>query len=149
MKHRLTEKAIDPEEVVSSVRGPELGGTAVFIGTVRDNSEAGRVDRIRYEAYVPMAEKKLAQIEEDVRSRWPDTKVRLVHRVGDLDVGEVSVVVVVSAPHRADAFEACRLAIERIKREVPIWKKERLADGSEAWVQGHGVTAPGPRRGAR
>ncbi len=141
MKHRLTDKAIDPGSVMSSVRGPKLGGTVVFIGTVRDNSEAGHVDGIRYEAYTPMAEKKLEQIENDVGVRWPGAKVSLVHRIGELHVGEVSVAVVVSAPHRGDAFEACRLAIERIKHEVPIWKKERLSDGSERWVEGRQESA--------
>lgn len=146
MKQRITDKAIDPQKVISSVRGSQLGGTVVFIGTVRDHGDAGPVDRIHYEAYAPMAEKKLEQIEKDVGAEWPDAKLSLIHRVGELDVGEVSVVVAAAAPHRGDAFEACRLAIERIKHEVPIWKKERLADGSEAWVEGHAVTTPKPRK---
>lgn len=146
LKHRLTGRTIDVKKVISSVHGPGEGGTVVFIGTVRDNSELGRVDKILYEAYVSMAEKKLEQIERDVRLRWPDAKVSLVHRTGELDVGEVSVVVATAAPHRGEAFEACRLAIERIKHEVPIWKKERLVGGREVWVVGQQTTV-GKRKG--
>jgi len=133
----LTDKVIDTGSVLKSVLGPKAGGTVLFIGTVRDNSEAGQVDLIRYEAYEPMAVKSLREIEEDVADAWPDAKIKVVHRVGELRVGEVSVAVAVSAPHRAEAFEACRHAIERIKRDVPIWKKERLVGGKEVWVEGH------------
>ncbi len=147
LQRRLTKKRIDPGLVMSAVQDPECGGTALFIGTVRDRSEAGSVDRIHYEAYEPMAEKVLEQIEEEVSSKWPQSKVRLVHRIGELDVGEVSVVVAASAPHRAEAFDACRLAIERIKREVPIWKKERLVGGREVWVEGYRAgTGPKARK---
>jgi molybdopterin synthase catalytic subunit len=137
LPRRLTREIIDPGSVLSSVEDPACGGTVLFVGTVRERSEAGRVDRIHYEAYEPMAEKTLEQIEEEVSEKWLESKVRLVHRVGDLEVGDVSVVVAVSAPHRAEAFDACRLAIERIKREVPIWKRERLVGGKEVWVEGH------------
>ena len=119
----------------------------MFLGTVRDNSEAGQVEKIEYEAYEPMAEKSLAQAEEEVKRRWPDTKhVKIVHRVGGLSVGEISVAVVVSSAHRAEAFEACRHAIERVKHDTPIWKREKLADGKEVWVEGAQF---GSRTGAR
>lgn len=137
MPGRLTRKSIDPESVAAAVQDPECGGTVLFVGTVRKRSEAGNVDRIHYEAYEPMAEKMLKQIEEEISAKWPESRVKLVHRIGALDVGEVSVAVAVSAPHRAEAFEECRLAIERIKHEVPIWKKERLVGGKEVWVVGH------------
>ncbi|MDA4132141.1 MAG: molybdenum cofactor biosynthesis protein MoaE [Thaumarchaeota archaeon] len=115
----------------------EAGAVVLFLGTVRNNSEAGRVERIEYEAYAPMAEKRLAEAEREVRRRWPRTTgVKIVHRVGSLTIGEVSVAVAVSSPHRAEAFEACRHAIEMIKRDVPIWKREKLSDGSEVWVEG-------------
>jgi molybdopterin synthase catalytic subunit len=140
---RLTKSRIDPDSVLKQVQDREAGGTVLFLGTVRDNSEAGMVDLIRYEAYEPMAERKLRQIEEEVERKWP-VKVKLVHRIGKLRVSEVSVAVAVSAPHRAEAFEACRHAIELIKRDVPIWKKERLADGREVWVEGHS-TKPTPK----
>ena len=134
---RLTREKIDPSKLLRSVGDPGAGGTVLFLGTVRDNSEAGRVEKIRYEAYEPMAERSLAQMEEEVRRRWPDTKhVKIVHRVGALSVGEISVAVVVSSPHRAEAFEASRHAIERVKHDVPIWKREKLADGKEVWVEG-------------
>lgn len=143
LARRLTKGRIVPGSVMSTVQDPRCGGTVLFVGTVRERSEAGHVDRIHYEAYEPMAEKVLERIEKEVSEKWPESKVRLVHRVGELDVGEVSVVVAVSAPHRAEAFDACRLAIERIKREVPIWKKERLVGGEEVWVEGqaHGTRA--------
>jgi molybdopterin synthase catalytic subunit len=144
---RLVKERIDAGAVLSAVQHPSCGGSVLFVGTVRKKSEAGRVDLIHYEAYEPMAERKLREIEEDVSEAWPQCRVRLIHRLGVLKVGEVSVAVAVSAPHRAEAFEACRLAIERIKREVPIWKKERLADGKEVWVEGHRVETPKPRRG--
>ena len=87
-----------------------------------------------YEAYPGMAEKKMAEIEADTRQRWPVGDVTMVHRLGRLDVGEISVAVAVSCPHRADAFAACRHAIDRLKELVPIWKKENWADGSTEWV---------------
>lgn len=136
--------------MLSSVGHPGAGAIVLFLGTVRDNSEAGKVDRIEYEAYEPMAEKRLEATEAEVRRRWPATKnVKIVHRVGGLSIGDVSVAVAVSSPHRAEAFEACRHAIEKIKREVPIWKRERLADGREKWVEG-ALLGSGPERaGAR
>jgi molybdopterin synthase catalytic subunit len=150
---RLTRDVIDPSEVLASVADPGAGAVVLFLGTVRDHSEAGSVERIEYEAYEPMAEKRLAQAEREVRRRWPATTgVKIAHRVGNLAVGEVSVAVAVSSPHRAEAFEACRHAIETIKHDVPIWKREKLGDGSEVWVEGVPV-GPGPRvrrrRGAR
>jgi molybdopterin synthase catalytic subunit len=134
---RLTREKIDPSSVLKSVGDSGAGAVVLFLGVVRDTSEAGRVERIEYEAYAPMAEKSLALAEQDIRRRWPATKaVKIVHRVGDLEVGDVSVAVAVSSPHRAEAFEACRRAIETIKHDAPIWKREKLADGSEAWVEG-------------
>ncbi|HUI01745.1 MAG TPA: molybdenum cofactor biosynthesis protein MoaE [Nitrososphaerales archaeon] len=134
---RLTRSVIDPAEVVASVADPGAGAVALFLGTVRDNSEAGSVTAMEYEAYPAMAERSIAETEEEVRRRWPDTKgVRVVHRVGRLAIGDVSVAVAVSSPHRAEAFEACRYAIERIKRDAAIWKRETLADGSAVWVEG-------------
>jgi molybdopterin synthase catalytic subunit len=145
---RITDKAIDPARVLSEVEGPKSGATALFLGTVRDNSEAGDVDLILYDAYVPMAERRMLEIEEEVRHLWPVNDVRLIHRIGKLRVGEVSVVVAVSSPHRGEAFEACRHAIERIKHDVPIWKKERLASGREVWVEGHAMSRR-PRAGSK
>jgi len=108
----------------------------LFLGTVRNTSEAGSVDEIIYESYTPMAEKRAAEIEKTSRGVWPLRKVRIVHRIGRLRVGEVSLAVAVSAPHRAEAFDAVRHIVERIKHEVPIWKKEKLTGGGEVWVEG-------------
>ena len=155
---RLTKEKIDPSTLLASVGDPGAGAVALFLGTVRDHSEAGKVEEIEYEAYSPMAEKSLARTEEEVRRRWPRTTgVKIVHRVGRLSVGEVSVAIAVSSPHRAEAFEACRYAIEEIKRDAPIWKREKLADGREVWVGGvptrSGDSARAPegasRRGGR
>ena len=123
--------------MIESVGDPGAGAIVLFLGTVRDNSEAGRVEKMEYEAYEPMAEKGLHIAEEEVKRRWPATTgVKIVHRVGGLSIGDVSVAVAVSSPHRAEAFEACRHAIERIKHDVAIWKRERLAGGKEVWVEG-------------
>jgi len=147
---RLTSRKIDPEDVLKSVGDPGAGAVVLFLGTVRDNSEAGQVERIRYEAYEPMAERSLAMTEDDVKRRWPATKaVRIVHRVGELAVGEVSVAVAVSSAHRAEAFEACRHAIESIKHDAPIWKREKLADGKEVWVEGARIGSSKPRRSTK
>jgi molybdopterin synthase catalytic subunit len=109
---------------------------ALFLGTVRELTGDRVTTRLDYQAYPPMAEKKLAEIEAEVRRRWPVGEVALVHRVGSLGVGEVSVAVAVSSPHRADAFEACRFAIDTLKETVPIWKRENAPDGASQWVEG-------------
>lgn len=136
---RMTRRPLDPADVLGEVASPGSGATVLFVGTVRDNSEAGEVDRIFYDSYLPLAEKRMRDIEDEVRKIWPVNGISVRHRVGDLKVGETSVVVAVSAPHRAAAFDACRHAIERIKHDVPIWKMERLADGRNVWVEGHAM----------
>jgi molybdopterin synthase catalytic subunit len=148
----ITKAKIDLGTLLADASDPKTGGTVLFIGTVRDNSEAGPVDRIVYEAYVPMAERRMKEIYDEVSGGLTAGRVSMKHRMGDLKVGEVSVAVAVSAPHRAEAFDACRRAIERIKHDVPIWKKERLADGSERWVEGWAMspsTAKPPRQAKR
>jgi molybdopterin synthase catalytic subunit len=148
---RLTREKIDPSKLLRSAGDPGAGGTVLFLGTVRNNSEAGSVEKIEYQAYEPMAEKSLGQAEEEVMRRWPDTRhVRILHRVGVLPVGEISVAVVVSSAHRAEAFEACRHAIERVKHDVPIWKREKLSGGKEVWVEGVPIgSRSGPERPPR
>ncbi len=121
---RLTREPIDFNAITEAVRSPHCGAVALFLGTVRDITGDEITEFLDYEAYPPMAEKKMAEIEEDVRSRWMVGKVELVHRVGRLGVGEISVAVAVSAPHRAAAFDACRHAIDTLKQIVPIWKKD-------------------------
>jgi molybdopterin synthase catalytic subunit len=131
---RLTRDAIDFHALTESVRNPHCGAVVLFLGTVRDLTGEHVTAFLDYEAYGPMAEKKLAEIEADVRKRWPVGDVALVHRLGRLDVGDVSVAVAVSTPHRADAFEAARFAIDTLKELVPIWKKENAPDGTGEWV---------------
>ena len=131
---RLTHDLIDSHALTEAVRRPHCGGVVLFLGTVRDLTGDRRTVALDYDAYPPMAEKKLAEIEQDVRARWPVGDIALVHRLGRLEVGEVSVAVAVSCPHRAEAFDACRHAIDRLKELVPIWKKENWADGSTEWV---------------
>jgi molybdopterin synthase catalytic subunit len=134
MSVRLTTEAIDYHALTEEVRRPDCGGVVLFLGTVRDLTDGRVTTALDYEAYPGMAEKKLAEIEAETRQRWPVGAMALVHRLGHLDVGEVSVAVAVSCPHRAEAFEACRYAIDRLKQVVPIWKKENWTDGSSEWI---------------
>ena len=131
---RLAREPIDYHALTEAVRSPHCGAVALFLGTVRDLTGDQVTAFLDYDAYPPMAEKKLAEIEAEVRSRWPVGDVAMVHRLGRLAVGEVSVAVAVSCPHRADAFAACRHAIDRLKELVPIWKRENWADGTTEWV---------------
>ena len=130
----LTTKVIDYQALTEQVRRPDCGGVVVFLGTVRDLTDGRVTTALDYEAYPGMAEKKMAEIERETRQRWPVGEMMMVHRLGHLDIGEVSVAVAVSCPHRAQAFEACRHAIDRLKEIVPIWKKENWADGNADWV---------------
>lgn len=131
---RLTNEPIDYTALTEAVRRPGSGAVVVFLGTVRDLTGDRRTVILDYEAYPAMAEKQLAAIEADIRRRWPVEELQIVHRLGCLDIGEVSVAVAVSCPHREEAFAACRFAIDRLKEQVPIWKKEHFADGTSEWV---------------
>lgn len=133
---RITGEPLRMEEATDFVADPAAGATCVFAGTVRNRSEAGDVTGLVYEAWDELADRRLREVAGEMRSTWPVRKVALLHRIGALDVGETSVVVACSAPHRAEAFEACRHGIERLKQDVPIWKKEGLATGEAHWVMG-------------
>ena len=124
---------IEVAEVEAIVRHGGAGAVVSFTGAVRDQTNGLAVEALEYEAYKSMAEKYLAKIGAEVTERWPAARVAILHRVGRLTVGEASVVIAVASPHRADAFEGCRHAIERLKQDVPIWKKEIRTDGS-VWV---------------
>jgi len=137
---RLTHEPIDFHALTESVRSPHCGAVVLFLGTVRDLTGEAVTVFLDYEAYPPMAEKKLAEIEAEVRRRWPVGEVAMEHRLGRLAVGDVSVAVAVSTPHRAQAFEACRYAIDTLKELVPIWKKENAPDGSGEWVHQNEVS---------
>ena len=112
------------------------GGTTIFIGTVRNQTKGKRVQRLEFEAYIPMAEKEMRKIAEAVEEKWNALKIAIHHRVGILQVGEIPVIIAVSTPHRKAAFEACEYAIDTLKETVPIWKKEIFEDGEE-WVSAH------------
>jgi molybdopterin synthase catalytic subunit len=131
---RLTNEVIDYPALTELVRRPGCGAVVTFLGTVRDLTDGKVTTALDYEAYPGMAEAKMAEIEADTRARWPVGDIALVHRLGRLEVGAVSVAVAVSCPHRDQAFAACRHAIDRLKELVPIWKKENWADGSTEWV---------------
>jgi molybdopterin synthase catalytic subunit len=131
---RLTHDPIDHAALTDLVRSPHCGAVVTFLGTVRDLTGDVVTVALDYEAYPGMAEAKLAEIEADTRARWPVGDIALVHRLGRLGVGEVSVAVAVSCPHRAEAFAACRHAIDRLKELVPIWKRDNFPDGRGEWV---------------
>jgi molybdopterin synthase catalytic subunit len=133
---RITADPLSVDEALAHVADPSAGGTCVFVGTVRDRSDHGDVTQLTYEAWDDLAVERFRELADEVFDRWPVLRVALLHRTGELEVGEISVVVAVSAPHRAEAFDACRHAIERLKHDVPIWKKESLVDGDAHWVMG-------------
>jgi molybdopterin synthase catalytic subunit len=131
---RLTRDPIDAAAVTEAVRSPHCGAVVLFLGTVRDRTGDQVTEFLDYDAYPPMAERKLAEVEAEVRRRWPVGDVAIVHRLGRLAVGEVSVAVAVSCPHRAEAFDAARWAMDEVKEIVPVWKKENAPDGTGEWV---------------
>jgi molybdopterin synthase catalytic subunit/molybdopterin converting factor small subunit len=122
------------DEAIAAVAHPGAGGIALFLGVVRDHAEQGAVARLDYEAHPSLAEKELAAVLDELQAEHPGTRLCALHRVGALAVGDIAVIVAASAPHRAEAFAACRAAIDRIKQRVPIWKKEWAPDGSALWV---------------
>jgi molybdopterin synthase catalytic subunit len=134
----LTEEPLDPGRIIEQVRHTGSGAVVVFLGTVRDEDQGRRVRHLEYEAYRSMAEKEMGRVGDETLARWPSVRIAMRHRTGRLAAGDVALVIAASAPHRGDAFEACRYAIDRIKEVVPIWKKEVWEDG-EAWLEGHAV----------
>lgn len=129
----LSDRPLDVSEAVDRVRGPGMGGIVTFVGAVRDNARGRAIRHLEYEAYPEMAEREMQKIADEAARRWPGAAVSIGHRAGHLSVGEIAVVVAAAAPHRAEAFEACRFAIDTLKQTVPIWKKEVATDG-EYWV---------------
>lgn len=129
----LTEEPIDVASVVARVAGPGMGGIVTFIGAVRDNARGREIRHLEYESYPEMAEREMEKIAANASKRWPGTRVAIVHRAGQLVIGDLAVVVVAASPHRGEAFSACRYAIDTLKETVPIWKKEVATDG-EYWV---------------
>ena len=129
----LTEAVIDPRVVEAAVSHPGAGAVLTFHGVTRDNFDGRPVTGLSYEAYGPMAVSEMEKIRDELAARWPGARVAMVHRLGALDVGEVSVVISVSTPHRAACYAASRYAIDELKARVPVWKKEHYADGDADW----------------
>ncbi len=122
-------------EAEARTRGEGCGGLCTFLGVVRATHQGRRVRYLEYEAFEPLAMKVFQQIETEIAREWPNTLVAIHHRVGRLEIGEASVAIVAGAAHRAEAFQACRYAIERVKQVAPVWKHEFFEDG-DAWVEG-------------
>jgi molybdopterin synthase catalytic subunit len=133
LRAALVEAPIDPQAALAAVAAPARGAVVLFLGTVRDRHRGRAVAALTYSAYRPMAEARLAKIVADLEAAAPGLAAAIVHRLGRLLPGEPSVAIAVAAPHRAAAYEASRTALERLKAEVPIWKREHYADGGAAW----------------
>jgi molybdopterin synthase catalytic subunit len=135
-ERRIRETPLELEALLEQTRCRACGAVVVFGGTVRDHNAGREVARLSYSVYRPLAERALAEIEEEAVGRFKVASCRILHRVGELAIGDLSVVVVVRAPHRAEAFEAARYAIDTVKHRVPIWKREEYSDGTHAYVKG-------------
>ena len=137
---RITTDKIELENVLKSFDIDEESGAIVsFSGSVRNFSANGSVKGIYYEAYLGMAEEKIKDIENTVKNKWKIRKLKIIHRIGELSIGDKSIVIVVSSSHSKDAFEACKFILNRIKHEVPIWKREILSDGKTKWLEGNSI----------
>jgi len=132
---QIVHEAIRPREIVDAMRSSEDGALVVFDGFVRDNFKGQKTLYLEYEAYEPMAHAKMREIGAEIHVRFPIHRLAIVHRLGRLEVSETSVLIVVSSAHRAAAFDACRFAIDTLKRTVPIWKKEYFVGGA-VWAEG-------------
>lgn len=139
--YRIQEAVIAPDALHAAVLGDADGAVTTFAGTVRNNTRGRGTSYLVYDAYKEMAEKKLREIGEELKARWDIHCVGILHRVGRLDIGEISVLIAISSPHRKASLEACHYAIDRLKETVPIWKKEVWTDGGEAWIEGD-MSAP-------
>ena len=134
MQHEVVSEPVDVNAVIARVASSKAGAIVTFQGVVRDNSLGRKVRYLEYEAYPPMAIAEMERIEEEARRRWTVEKIAITHRLGRLEIGEASVVIAVSSPHRREAIEACHFAIDRLKQTVPVWKKEYW-EGGEIWIE--------------
>ena len=139
----LTTETLDARRLEAAVAHAGAGAICTFTGVVRDSSRGERVERLEYEAYAGMAEKQMRAIAGEIAQRWPEARVAMAHRTGQLEIGEASVVVSVSCPHRAEAIAACKHGIDRLKESVPIWKKE-FAEGGAVWIEGPTAVSSDP-----
>ena len=131
----VTSDPLDAARVVAAVHGAECGAVTTFLGLVREHNAGRRVLWLDYEAYAPLAARSFELIGDEAMGRWPSVRLAIHHRTGRLEIGDTSVVIAAGAPHRADAFAACRYAIERIKQIAPIWKHEHF-EGGHVWIEG-------------
>ena len=145
-RHVITAAPLDSAAVAAAVTGDADGAIVTFVGLVRNHNAGRDVLWLDYEAYAPLAVKAFERIASEARERWPEARLAIHHRTGRVEIGEASVVIAAASPHRADAFGACRYAIERIKQIAPIWKHEHFA-GGEVWIEG--ATANAEDEGAR
>jgi molybdopterin synthase catalytic subunit len=134
-RYALTPDRLDAAAIAATVETPACGAVATFVGLVRDHNAGRRVEWIDYEAYPALAVKTFERIGSEAAARWPDVGLAIHHRSGRIAIGEASVVIAAASPHRADAFAACRYAIERVKQIAPVWKHEHFA-GGEVWIEG-------------
>ena len=132
----ITAEPLDPAPLVAAIRADEAGAVALFYGVVRNENIGRRVLYLEYDAYPEMAIKKMREVADEVRAKFPVTGIGILHRTGRLEIGETSLLVAVSSGHRKEAFEACHFAVDRIKQVVPVWKKE-VFEGGEEWIEGH------------
>jgi len=135
MEHAVTTSPLDPAAIGAAVGRSGDGAVATFVGLVRDHNAGRRVLWLDYEAYAPLALKAFEQIAAEAAERWPDARVAIHHRIGRVGIGEASVVIAAASAHRAEAFAACRYAIERVKQIAPVWKHEHF-EGGEVWIEG-------------
>lgn len=138
---RIVRDPIRSDEIVAAMKAPDDGAMVVFDGFVRNNFKGRQTLYLEYEAYEPMAYAKMREIGVAIREKFPIHRLAIVHRLGRLEIGETSVFIAVSSPHRAAAFDACRFAIDTLKRTVPIWKKEFFAGGA-VWAEGEQPSEP-------
>lgn len=136
MLARIVDRPIDPASVLAAVGDDADGASLLFLGTVRNHNEGRPVHGLHYEVYREMAESVLAEIAEEAAAITGSSRIAVFHRTGELDIGDVSVAIAVSTPHRAEAFDAARYMIEEIKSRLPVWKRERYADGDAEWLPG-------------
>ncbi len=132
---KVTTEPLSLDEAYAAVKRPDCGAVALFVGTVRDHHDGKPVVSLSYSAFQEMAEKEFAKIANDAKEKWAVGAVYIAHRTGKLEIGDASVIIAVSSGHRAESFEACRYAIETLKKLAPIWKEE-FYDGGKAWVSG-------------
>jgi molybdopterin synthase catalytic subunit len=135
MTVKIVETPIESHDLYNQVLKDSQGAIVTFVGVVRDNTGGKRTDYLIYEAYKEMAENEMAKIVDEIKKKWDIEDVAILHRIGKLNIGEISVLIAVGSPHRSEAFDGCRYAIDRLKEKVPIWKKEIGEDG-ETWIEG-------------